>query len=275
VVAGNKMLLTLNTMQAEEALSRAVESCRYNRDPRSLELAITRAIHDGVSADLIANAKRTLAELDSSHMTRNKALAALDQAVRSRDINSIKRALQTLSELAGGGVAPGPEADRARKVMLEIYREESTIALKQCLSSPAVMTAEGFDEEKFLRLWKAVEEADRYLPQENELLIKGKARLEEQELLRWKCSSAAANLLRAMDALDIAGEFCSLVVSLCVRVYVCMYVCMYACMYLCLLACLLHLNQHCVSASHTTQELNLSFTLFTYLSIYCLIHFFL
>ena len=80
------MLLTLNTMQAEEALSRAVESCRYNRDPRSLELAITRAIHDGVSADLIANAKRTLAELDSSHMTRNKALAALDQAVHQRPL---------------------------------------------------------------------------------------------------------------------------------------------------------------------------------------------
>lgn len=237
VVAGNKMLQSLNTTKAEEALSRAVESCRYNRDPRSLELAITRAIHDGVSADQIANAKRTLAELDSSHMTRNKALAALDQAVRSRDINSIKRALQTLSDLAGGGVAPGPEADRARKVMLEIYREESTMALKTCLSSPAVMTAEGFDEEKFLRLWKAVEDADRYLPQEDPLLIKGKARLEEQELLKWKCSSAAANLLRAMDAQDIAGKYSYYLALLCFAL-LCVYICVYVCFLYFVLICL-------------------------------------
>jgi hypothetical protein len=136
-----------------------------------------------------------------------RALHLLDQAIASRDVNLIQQALDMLTNLSGGGVATGPDADRARRAILDIHREDASAALKNALSSPTVMTAKGFDEEKFLRLWKAVEDAERYLPGDNELLIRGKTRLEEQKVLKMKCNSAAANVSRAMDLLDINGTY--------------------------------------------------------------------
>jgi hypothetical protein len=207
VLAGQKLLSKLTTTHAEGALNRALDQAAFDRDYKALEAAIAKAMKDGVPSHRLEEARRMLLELNDDMKNRVRALHLLDQAIASRDVNLIQQALDMLTNLSGGGVATGPDADRARRAILDIHREDASAALKNALSSPTVMTAKGFDEEKFLRLWKAVEDAERYLPGDNELLIRGKTRLEEQKILKMKCNSAAANVSRAMDLLDIHGTY--------------------------------------------------------------------
>lgn len=207
VIAGQKLLLKLTATHAETALNRALDQAAFDRDYKALEAAIAKAMRDGVSSARLEEARRMLLELNDDRNNKDRALHLLEQAIASRDVKLIQQALDMLTNLSGGGVATGPDADRARRVILEIHREDATMALKNALSSPTVMTAKGFDEEKFLRLWKAVEDAERVLPGDNDLLIRGKTRLEEQKVLKMKCNSAAANVSRAMDLLDINGTY--------------------------------------------------------------------
>lgn len=207
VIAGQKLLSKLTATHAEAALNRALDQAAFDRDCKALEAAIAKAMKDGVSSARLEEARMMLLELNNDRQNRARAISLLEQAIQSRDISLIQQALDMLTNLSGGGVAVGPDADRARRVILEIQREDASSALKNALSSPTVMTAKGFDEEKFLRLWKAVEDAERYLPSDNDLLMRGKSRLEEQKVLKKKCNSAAASVSRAMDSLDINGTY--------------------------------------------------------------------
>lgn len=207
---GRKLLSKLNASQAENALNRALDAAAFDRDAKALEVAIASAVRDGVSNERIVQARMTLAELHDDKANKSKALLALDRAVNSRDIDAIKRALDALGDMTGGGAAEGPEADRARKVMIDIHRERASLALQREMESPIVMTAAGFDEEKFQRLWVACDEADRYIPADNELLVKGKTRLEEHKVLKRKCNLAALNVTSAMETMDMAGTYVTL-----------------------------------------------------------------
>lgn len=204
-IEGNKMLIILNKNIAGAALLRAIDTASYNRDPDALKEVIAKAIADDVDPKKIAHATKIFNELREEKERKRKALALLDVAVESRDPIMINDALQYLSNMNGG--VTGPEVERAHKVVVEVRREKATATLQSVLSTSTVMTAQGFDEEKYLKLWQAVEDTDRSLPPDNEMLIKAKIRLEEQKVLKRKCNNASAAVARAMDSHDAVGKF--------------------------------------------------------------------
>ena len=201
---GNKMLIILNKNSAGASLLRAMDTAKYNRDPDALKEVIAKAIADDVDPKKIAHATKLLTELKEEKERKRKAILLLDSAVESRDPIRINAALEYLNNNGG---ATGPEVERAHKVVVELKREKATATLQSVLNTSTVMTAQGFDEEKYLKLCQAVEDTDRSLPPDNEMLVKAKIRLEEQRVIKRKCNNASAAVARAMESRDVAGLF--------------------------------------------------------------------
>lgn len=174
------MLSKLNKASAASALTRAIETSAFNRDVDVLEDMILKAQLEGVDALHIQTASLILSELREEKEKRRKAVALLEAAMVSRNTTSIHDALGYLTIM--GGSTTCPEVDRAHKVILEIKREVATKALVSALSAPTSISPEGFDEDKFNQLLKAVEETDSCMPAESEILVKAKARLEDQKV---------------------------------------------------------------------------------------------
>ena len=198
------MLLKLNRSLAAASLTRALDTATFNRDIDALEEVISKAISEGVDETQITLANVVLRELKDEKEKKRKAISSLDMAVLNRDSILISDALAYY--LSTGAGVNGPEVDRAHRVLLELKREAATASLTAALSASCGITADGFDEEKFLQLEKAVEDTDSCMPSDSTILLKAKVKLEEQRALKRKCTHAAAAVGRAMEAHDIPGE---------------------------------------------------------------------
>ena len=226
IVSGNKLLSQLNRNLHGAALMRAIDNATFTRDADVLEEMILKAVTEEVDPVKINTANLILIELREEKDKKKKALAMLENAVECRDTIKINDALDHLSTATG--VSTGQEVDKAHRVLLEVKREGATSALKNVLSvsatwrnvqssmstprsagnsTPMPVIEDDFDEDLLCRV---VEDADRCMPQDNELLLEAKGRLEQRKQFRRRKNEAAAAVATAMDTHDVEGKGFSL-----------------------------------------------------------------